>query len=629
VALLPLALLPLAAASGGRHPRPLRTRVLLSLAGLLVPPGLALGLVLAGSPRPPAGGWLALGLGGLAVARLDFARTRLGHALTLGAGLLALLFVSRTGSAYGYGLAALLLLTAGGGALLIADPSFPPPPRWDRRLLLPLAVSLLGAWGLGVGLARGLVRAQPTVQEALLPWLLTASGTATSGLGAGSLQLGNLREILTSDEVALRLHGEEVERLRGLVYTRYALGRWQRPGGREDLRVAGPDGRLPLVLAPPATAPAAPGTPAPVASPPPTAAAPPTSRLRLEAQPALGRTLLAPLATRALAKVPPGSSVDHHGVLQLSPDALVEERDYELELLPDPGPAAPPERALSPPGPSERELPAALRSRLTALAGQHAGDALTPRQQVTALVAALQRESAYSLELPAVPPGRDPVLHFLTRERVGHCELFASALVLLARALGIPARLVTGYLVVERNPLGGYAVVRQRDAHAWAEVWLDGRWETVDPTPAGELLRDRRRTLEGWAGRWERLARVAGRAWDRLARLTWLEIGLGAGSALGLALLWLAVRRRRRGARRPATGQGSRFPPLARLERALERTLGLRRPPSQTLQDFAATLRQGGHEPAARLLERCARLRYGGGGDPDEIAREIDDFLRS
>jgi hypothetical protein len=74
---------------------------------------------------------------------------------------------------------------------------------------------------------------------------------------------------------------------------------------------------------------------------------------------------------------------------------------------------------------------------------------------------------------------------FLFRTRRGFCGHFASAFVMLMRAGGVPARVVTGYLGGEWNPIGGYLLVRESDAHAWAEVWLrDGGWTRVDPTVA-------------------------------------------------------------------------------------------------------------------------------------------------
>lgn len=77
----------------------------------------------------------------------------------------------------------------------------------------------------------------------------------------------------------------------------------------------------------------------------------------------------------------------------------------------------------------------------------------------------------------------DPVDEFMIKTKTGFCEHYASAFTFMMRAAGIPARVVTGYMGGEYNPVGDYVVVRQSDAHAWAEVWLHGQgWVRVDPT---------------------------------------------------------------------------------------------------------------------------------------------------
>jgi transglutaminase-like putative cysteine protease len=94
-----------------------------------------------------------------------------------------------------------------------------------------------------------------------------------------------------------------------------------------------------------------------------------------------------------------------------------------------------------------------------------------------------EQEFRYTLEPP--PLGRDSIDDFLFETRAGFCEHYASAFVVLMRAMGIPARVVTGYQGGELNTVDGYMVVRQSDAHAWAEVWLPQRgWVRVDPTAA-------------------------------------------------------------------------------------------------------------------------------------------------
>ena len=90
----------------------------------------------------------------------------------------------------------------------------------------------------------------------------------------------------------------------------------------------------------------------------------------------------------------------------------------------------------------------------------------------------------YSLSPPLLG-GNHPSDQFLFETRTGFCEHFASSFTQMMRAAGIPARVVTGYQGGELNPVDDYYIVRQRDAHAWAEVWLMGQgWVRVDPTAA-------------------------------------------------------------------------------------------------------------------------------------------------
>lgn len=117
-----------------------------------------------------------------------------------------------------------------------------------------------------------------------------------------------------------------------------------------------------------------------------------------------------------------------------------------------------------------------------------AGEALRayadPAQRVKAALHTFRTESfSYTLDPP--PLGRHSVDEFLFETRAGFCEHYASAFVVLMRAAGVPARVVTGYQGGELNPVDDFMTVRQSDAHAWAEVWLAGRgWLRVDPTSA-------------------------------------------------------------------------------------------------------------------------------------------------
>lgn len=94
-----------------------------------------------------------------------------------------------------------------------------------------------------------------------------------------------------------------------------------------------------------------------------------------------------------------------------------------------------------------------------------------------------QQDFYYTLKPPRL--GKNPVDDFLFNTKRGFCEHYATSFVYLMRAAGVPARIVTGYQGGEFNPNGNYLIVRQSDAHAWAEVWMAGKgWIRVDPTAA-------------------------------------------------------------------------------------------------------------------------------------------------
>jgi len=127
----------------------------------------------------------------------------------------------------------------------------------------------------------------------------------------------------------------------------------------------------------------------------------------------------------------------------------------------------------------------------------------------------------YTLEPP--PLGSDPVDRFLFDTRRGFCEHYASAFSVLLRSAGIPTRIVLGYQGGEINPLGGHLIVRQSDAHAWTEVWLDGLgWYRVDPTaavaPERIELGTREAALDGVGADW---GFVPGSEWLYQMTLTW------------------------------------------------------------------------------------------------------------
>ena len=189
----------------------------------------------------------------------------------------------------------------------------------------------------------------------------------------------------------------------------------------------------------------------------------------------------------------------------------------------------------------------------------------------------------YTLAPPLLEEGQ-PVDEFLFDTRRGFCEHFASAFVVLLRAAGIPARVVTGYQGGEINPRGGYMIVRQSDAHAWAEAVVDGRWQRFDPTAAvapsrierglfgsvpagdpvplfaredGSWLKSVQLMLDAINHQWRRNVvefnhdrqRALWRQWklDQFAPWQMVVAVAGGVTAWGLAVLaWFAARRKRR-----------------------------------------------------------------------------------
>ena len=133
-------------------------------------------------------------------------------------------------------------------------------------------------------------------------------------------------------------------------------------------------------------------------------------------------------------------------------------------------------------------LPAGSNPRTAALAAQLRADPALAAGGTPALVQAALgrlRSGGYSYTLEPGVYGNDTADEFWFDRRAGFCEHIASAFVVLMRAAGVPARIVTGYQGGELNAVDHYWTVRHSDAHAWAEVWQEGTgWVRVDPTGA-------------------------------------------------------------------------------------------------------------------------------------------------
>ena len=135
------------------------------------------------------------------------------------------------------------------------------------------------------------------------------------------------------------------------------------------------------------------------------------------------------------------------------------------------------------------QLPQGFNPRARRLAQEWAASLATDAAIAQRALSYFREESfVYTLEPPLL--GRDSVDEFLFGTKHGFCEHYASSFVFLMRAAGVPARVVTGYQGGDINPVDGYMIVRQSDAHAWAELWLKGRgWVRFDPTAAASPVR--------------------------------------------------------------------------------------------------------------------------------------------
>ncbi|OYV98429.1 MAG: hypothetical protein B7Z62_03885 [Deltaproteobacteria bacterium 37-65-8] len=257
----------------------------------------------------------------------------------------------------------------------------------------------------------------------------------------------------------------------------------------------------------------------------------------------------------------------------------------------------------------------------------------------------------YTLSDPA-----SSIREFLFRKRAGYCEHYAAGLSLLLRGAGIPSRVAAGYLGGEWNGVGKYLIVRQSDAHAWVEAWLDGRWVTLDATPpSGDSSPFRTRTgtiglyVDWLRQRWDkyvvnysmRMQADAVKEGVRAVRRTgaafrfrgWGGIGGAARRATGWALLaapalYLLYRLLRKRRNSAENGSPPGLPPLpgpyARLVRRLDRNR-FRRHPGETLEEAltaAAGSRPDLSGDAVRFLGLYHRDRFGPEPLPPEAREE-------
>ncbi len=465
--------------------------------------------------------------------------------------------------------------------------------------------TLLGLVALAAALTTGFTRAAPKLHDRVQRAFDDAYARNVVGFTGGTVRLGSMRDAIESDEEVLRVapppHAAPIDYLRGAIYDEY-----EKDGTWDSSDAIGTRSRR-LATMTDAVVDAMPGA---------------TFRARRVAGDWTHYFL--PLRARGLS-VPSGRVVvDGGGVARSAGDDRV--RDYAFVT------GERDDLASRPPTRLDLVVPWSERRAVEQLAREWTQGATTPEERLVAISRRLARDYTYSLSA-GPEDAEDPLLDFLFASKAGYCTYFASAMVLLARASGVPARLVAGYRVAEWSPVAREWVVRQKNAHAWVEAWLGdangGVWRTFDPTPIRELPQDAPHVAS--------LGTLAADALDRVEQaVTYTMSHVTPAQLVGLlgvlVAMWYAVRALRARARRATTAAGAGraerpLPCYERLAQALEKSRGLAREPSEPLERFAARLADAGLEDAAALVQRYAALRYGGRGDVASLDRDVARFV--
>ncbi len=304
------------------------------------------------------------------------------------------------------------------------------------------------------------------------------------------------------------------------------------------------------------------------------------------------------------------------------------------------------------------ELVPALDSFMAEAMKAYTGKPLTDSLLIAYLIRYFNNHLKYSLQ-GSDPKGGDPAMHFLLNSRQGHCELFATSMVLLLRRQGIPARYVTGFICEEQHPSGSYFVSRLGNAHAWLEAWPRDRkrWEVVEPTPASGVPNFHHRwgVAEHWGDRFSLMFRetlallrrgvvakaiitVAGAIYDLLYDFVAHPV---RGPLLLFAFIaggwWLRRRWRRHKFVREMT-LSDRLAALQRvfdrIEKTLSRIYGENREAGETVDEWLTRLekKQPVPEEIMTAVSRYRELRFSGNeptvGDLDEFRNGVMITLR-
>ncbi len=259
-------------------------------------------------------------------------------------------------------------------------------------------------------------------------------------------------------------------------------------------------------------------------------------------------------------------------------------------------------------------------AELSGLVDEITAGAETPYDQVEAIRQFLGSTCVYSTRAPAVPRGDDAAVWFITNQRRGACDLFATSLAVMARLAGVPARVATGFQTGSYDPEEGAYVALQSDAHAWAEIYfVDIGWVPFDV--AAEQV-DEGRDMWAWLseGAWRRpIAQFMERVGSFLFTVLLIVALISAVLGPGVIMRWLRGRTRRR---TPRQRLGEAF---ERFRRKAARVAGLRPQRWRTPAELQSQLAHEGvaaspavREKLFRFTDRFYDYRYG----PEEPTAE-------
>ncbi|MCI0348399.1 MAG: DUF3488 and transglutaminase-like domain-containing protein, partial [Acidobacteriales bacterium] len=470
---------------------------------------------------------------------------------------------------------------------------------------------------------------------------------------SNEVQLGQIGEIKQSSAVVMRIQihgdtrGEHNLLWRGVGLSIFDGRRWANPPGRLVLPVS-PDGQFQVARTLQANRVAAQFTGA--------------------YKPVSYRVLMEPVGTNVMFVAPFVNTVsgpyrtlsmDNTGSVTVADDRPVSIYNAISNIAAPPGEVLRAVRSEYPPGIVLRylQLPV-VDPRVRQLAASVTASAQNNYDKAAAVEAYLKSNLGYTLQLSKTPP-RDPIAEFLFERKEGHCEYFASAMAVMLRSVGIPARLVNGFRSGQFNDVTSSYIIRASDAHTWVEAYFPGNgWVTFDPTPPDPVpsgsswarvllyIDAAREFWREWIinydfthqfllqqqvfsrvshrmaeGRWwlrKNYARLVERARESTQSMSARDLEFKLGGLVILILLAASVREVRRLWRNwRLRTHPERAPQAAatiwyeRMSSYLSRR-GLARAPAQTPAEFARTIPEASlRSSVARFTEHYERARFG------------------